>query len=227
MTKYRHEYKIHLNLSDYYAVRARLRAVLKHDSNVDENGEYHIRSLYFDNYRNKALREKEDGVDNREKFRLRCYNHDFSFIKLEKKSKLKGLTSKISAPITENEVDCLLKGETEWMVKNENALVVEFYSKMKAQLLRPKVMVDYLREPFVFAPGNVRVTIDRQIQTSVDNINMLDPTIAMAPVAENPIILEIKYDEFIPDLISSVVGIDNRGIGEFSKYGVSRLYSTN
>ena len=115
--KFRHELKYTIGYADYLALRARLRAVMQPDGHVDEEGKYLIRSIYFDNYRDKALREKKDGVSKREKFRIRYYNDDFSFISLEKKMKVNDLCLKLDAPLTENQCRRLLAGDTGWRPK--------------------------------------------------------------------------------------------------------------
>lgn len=85
--QFRHEHKHYINYLDYLVLRRQLKVVMQPDVNTDEAGEYHIRSLYFDNYRDVALQDKISGINHREKFRIRCYNKDFAFINLEKKIK--------------------------------------------------------------------------------------------------------------------------------------------
>ena len=162
--EFRHEWKHEINYSDLLILRQRLQAVAKPDSH-SINGKYEIRSLYFDNLYDTALREKIDGVNRREKFRIRYYNGDTSFIALEKKSKLNGLCQKSEARISAEEAQKIVDGDYEWMLKSDKPLVKEFYSKILSKGLKPKTIVDYTREPFVFSAGNVRVTIDYNIRT--------------------------------------------------------------
>ncbi len=157
--EFRHEWKIEIAPSDAIAIRQRLRAVAKPDRHA-VGGKYQIRSLYFDNAADKALREKLDGVNMREKFRIRYYNCDPSLIHLEKKSKLNGLCRKVSTELTAAEAQALVDGDSAWMMQSGRPLVQELYVKMHSQGLRPKTIVDYTREPFVYEPGNVRVTLD-------------------------------------------------------------------
>lgn len=222
--KLRHEYKIFLNYSDYLTIRSRLRAVLPHDKHVSTNGEYKIRSLYFDNYNDKALLEKLSGVNMREKFRIRCYNDNYDIINLEKKSKINGYTNKVSERITKDEVRKLITGDAKWMLSSTRPLVSELYIKMKTEQLRPKTIVDYYREPFIYTAGNVRITLDRDLRTSVKNIDMLDPNVPMIKANEIAVVLEVKYDKYIPSLISDIVKVQNRQISTFSKYVAGRVY---
>ena len=220
----RHEYKIYLNKSDYYAIKPRLKAVMKPDAYVLSDGSYKIRSLYFDNYEDKALKEKADGISRREKFRIRCYNFNYDFIRVEKKIKLAGLGTKLSARITKDEVARLIQGDYEFLKHSGNAVLTELYAKMKHQLLRPKTVVDYTREPFVYTAGNVRVTLDYGIRTGLGSINMLDPNLPAVPTEEGLVILEVKYDNFLPTVIRDIVNAGGREASAFSKYMSCRKF---
>lgn len=221
--KYRHEWKHEINYSDLLMLRTRLGAVMKLDANT-KDGVYRIRSLYFDNLQDKALREKIDGINIREKFRIRFYNDDVSFIKLEKKSKVKGLCAKESCPITKEEAQKIVDGDCEWMLTSNRPLCIELYSKMQSIGLRPKTIVDYTREPFVFSAGNVRVTIDYNIRTGMFRTDFLNTETLTLPAGDSPIILEVKWDEFLPDMIRNAVTIPGRRVGAFSKYEQCRIY---
>lgn len=223
-TKYRHEYKFFITYADYLALKARLEAVAKPDGNTLENGTYIIRSLYFDNVYDRALRQKIEGVNQREKFRIRCYNYDDGFVRLEKKSKLNGLTNKNSAPITKEEAQKIINGDINWMATSERALVVELYSKMKSQQLRPKVIVEYTREPYVYAAGNVRITFDSRLRTGLRNADMFDFDLPTIPAGDGTVLMEVKYDEFLPTVIRDILQVDNRRCQAFSKYCVCRMY---
>ncbi len=221
--KYRHEWKHEINYTDLLTLRMRLSAVMKRDEHAI-GGVYRIRSLYFDNLSDKALREKIDGVNIREKFRTRYYNGDASFIVLEKKSKINGLCAKESCRITEEEAQKIVNGELGWMPENERPLCLELYSKMCSQGLRPKTIVDYTRDPFVYGPGNVRVTIDYNIRTGAFRTDFLNPETLTLPAGESPIILEVKWDDYLPDIIKDAVSIPGRRVCAFSKYAQCRIY---
>lgn len=221
----RHELKHHINYLDYVAIRNRLQVVAKQDANVGEDGTYQIRSLYFDNYQDKALREKIDGVNKREKFRIRYYNNDFSYIKLEKKSKIYGLCNKLSAAVTKEECERIIQGDIEWMRECKQGLLLELYAKMKYQQLRPKTIVEYTREPFVYQTGNVRITFDSKVRTGISSKDFFDleaPTVAANE--ESITILEVKYDHFLPEIIENCIQMRDRRTTTFSKYVACRLY---
>ena len=220
---YRHEWKHEINYSDLLIIRQRLRAIAETDEHA-ENGKYLIRSLYFDNARDKALREKIDGVNMREKFRIRYYNGDPSFIHLEKKSKRSGLGIKFAADLSKEEVRKILDGEIDWMRDCDRGLIQELYCKMRYQGLAPKTIVDYVREPYVYRPGNVRVTFDYDIRTSLSWKDFLNPDCVTLPAGEAGIILEVKWDAFLPDIIRDAVWIPGRRESAFSKYAQCRIY---
>lgn len=223
-TDFRHEWKHVLNYADLLTLRHRLGAVMERDPHAID-GKYHIRSLYFDNPDDKALREKIDGVNIREKFRIRLYNRDTSLIKLEKKSKRNGLGTKYSASLTEEEAQKIVDGDLDWMMASDQALVQELYCKMRYQRLEPKTIVDYTREPFIFRPGNVRVTLDYDIRTGQERTDFLDPEVVTIPAGDAPILVEVKWDEFLPTIIRDAVTPPNRRVGSFSKYAQCRVYS--
>lgn len=221
---YRNEIKHVIDAGDRAAICANMRAIARLDEHVGPAGSYMIRSLYFDNTADKALREKIDGVNEREKFRIRYYNGDTSLIHLEKKVKRNGLGYKVSELLTAEEARWILNGDTNWMAASGCGLVIELYSKMKAQGLRPKIIVDYTRIPFVYAPGNVRVTIDENIRTGLRCTDFLNPSCVTIPAGNSAIILEVKWDEYLPSIIRQAVQLKNRRATAFSKYEICRIY---
>ena len=221
--QYRHEWKHELNYLDLLSIRARLRAVMEPDPHTID-GKYYIRSLYFDNPNDKALREKLDGVNLREKFRIRYYNGDTSLIHLEKKSKVNGLGTKFSARLSAEEAQAVVDGDIDWMLASEHPLVQELYCKMRYQGMGPKTIVDYTREPFIYAPGNVRVTFDYDIRTGMKSTDFLNPACVTIPAGDAPILLEVKWDAFLPSIIRDVVQMPGRHAAAFSKYAQCRIY---
>lgn len=220
---FRHEWKHEINYTDLLVLRQRLKAVMQPDPHA-VGGSYFIRSLYFDNLADKALREKIDGVNRREKFRIRYYNRDTSLIHLEKKSKWNGLGNKQGAVLTVQESQAIVDGDWEWMLDSGKPLVQELYSKMLSQGLRPKTIVDYTREPFIYVPGNVRVTLDYDIRTGLNCTDFLNPDCVTIPAGNSPIILEVKWDEYLPSIVRDIVQLDGRHTAAFSKYAVCRIY---
>lgn len=221
--KFRHEFKHEISEFDYLTLKNRLSHTIFPDKNGD-NGKYKIRSLYFDNIYDVALREKIDGVNEREKFRIRSYNGQNDFIRLEKKSKINGLCNKVSAKISKEDVAKIISGDIDFMEKSEVPLIKELYIKMKTKGLVPKTLVDYTREAFTYPAGNVRITLDYNIRTGLSSTDFLDPDCVTIPAGDKVIILEVKWDEFLPDFVRDSVQMTGRRHSAFSKYAVCRIY---
>lgn len=221
--QFRHEVKHEISELDMLILRQRLKAVMKPDCHA-VNGLYEIRSLYFDNLEDKALREKLDGVNIREKYRIRMYNQDPSVIFLERKFKHGGLGYKDSAALTPEQTCAIIKGDTRWMAASSNEVILGFYTRIQNEGLMAKVIVDYTREPFVFGPGNVRVTLDYNIRTGLGCTDFFNARCTTIPVSDSPCILEVKWDNYLPDVIRDMVQLDGRNCTAFSKYAACRIY---
>ena len=220
---YRHEWKHEISYADLLCIRQRLRAVTETDPHTID-GKYLIRSLYFDTPGDKALREKIDGVNLREKFRIRYYNGDPTFIHLEKKARRNGLGAKFGAILSADEAQKIVDGELDWMMDSGRPLVQELYCKMRTQGLRPRTIVDYTREPFIYRPGNVRVTFDYDIRTGLSCTDFLNPNCVTIPAGDAPILIEVKWDAFLPSVIRDAVQTGNLRVSAFSKYAQCRIY---
>ena len=221
--EFRHELKHEICYAELLEIRQRLHVIAKPDIYAVD-GRYMVRSLYFDNAADKALREKIDGVNMREKFRIRYYNHDPSWIVLEKKIKRGELGSKQSCPLTYEEAEALAMGEYQWMRDDSRELVYELYQKIYSQGLRAKTIVDYTREPFVYDAGNVRVTLDYDIRTGLHNTDFLNTDCITIPIRDMPMILEVKWDCFLPSVIRDAVMLKGQRTTSFSKYAACRMY---
>ncbi|MBO4775445.1 MAG: polyphosphate polymerase domain-containing protein [Lachnospiraceae bacterium] len=223
---YRHELKYAISYPDYLAMRDRLGKIMKKDPHTNEDGKYRIRSIYFDNCDDKALKEKINGVAKREKFRIRYYNDDFSFITLEKKMKIDNLCLKYDAPISEEECRKILNGDLAWMKDHESELVKELYAKMSYQRLKPRVLVSYEREPYIYTAGNVRVTFDSKIRTTIFHQEFLTKEVDDISATDTPedMFLEVKYDAFLPEIIQDIIQVRGMRQQAFSKYASCRRF---
>ena len=163
-------------------------------------------------------------MDRREKFRLRYYNGDTTFILLEKKCKVNGLCSKEQAELTQEEVRAIAGGDGRSLAGSAAPLARELAFKMDTQGLRPRTIVDYTREPFVCVPGNVRVTLDYNIRTGMTCTEFLDPDCVTIPAGDAPVILEVKWDSFLPSVIRDIVQVPGTHTSAFSKYAACRVY---
>lgn len=219
---YRHEIKHLISPGDAVAIQSGLRAVARLDPHAGEQGYYRVRSLYFDDPMDSALHEKLDGVNVRRKFRFRYYDGDLSYLVLECKMKRDGVGIKPQMQLSVEDVSRILHGDTAWMVTSGQPLLLMLYTEMKLRHLRPKTVVDYLRVPYLYDPGNVRVTIDWNIRTGAPG-TFLDPDGLTLPTGD-AMLLEVKWDEYLPGIIRDAVALKSRQPTAFSKYAASRAY---
>ncbi len=220
---YRHEIKFPITPADAVAIRTNLSAVAHMDEHARQEGYYRIRSLYFDDLNDTALWEKLDGVNKRRKFRIRYYNDDVSYLMLECKMKQDNACSKLQERMTVDEVRRVMEGDIQWMASSGRPLLIVLYVEMKMGGLRPRCVVEYKRVPFVYEAGNVRVTIDWNIRTGPP-AQFLHPNGLTLPVEDNPMVLEVKWDEYLPEVIRRATALKSRKPTAFSKYAACRIY---
>lgn len=223
----RHELKYTINNLDAMVLKNRLSKVLKKDVNC-KNNKYSITSLYFDDLNNGAYLQKINGEAIRHKYRIRFYNDDTSFLKLERKSKIHQMTKKISTLITEKEVLDLYDGNFKHQGKIEDDVFNDFYLKVSNGLIKPKVIVKYERLAFIHPVGDLRITFDLNVRTSNNQVNIFDKEINYTPaIGCSEVILEIKFNGILPDYIKSLVQTGNIMASSSSKYVNSRKYNYN
>ena len=220
----RHESKHQIAPQEDLVLASRLDRLFPHDGHAGPDGSYRVTSLYFDTPYDGALREKVDGVDRREKFRLRYYGESSDWLKLEKKYKINGLCGKRSVRLTRTDGERLLAGDWSFLLEREEPLLAELYSKLQGKGLRPRTAVCYDREAFLYPPGNVRITLDRDVRTGTDWRDFFHPgRLALRPL-DRLTVLEVKYDAFLPDLVRMAVQVPGRRSGACSKYALCRRF---
>lgn len=223
--KYRSELKHVVTRAHAAIIASRLSGLLRRDQNAGPDGRYLVRSLYFDTPENRAFHEKLEGLPIKEKFRIRLYNHDHSFIRLEKKVKHYGSGAKFKARVTEEEAQRILSDDIAFLKESEQPLLKVFYFKLKSERLIPRTVVDYYREAYFCPAGNVRVTIDSDMRASVSSTDLFDIHLPMVPIMDTGIcIIEVKFDEFLPEYIRDAVQLSSCTSTTFSKYAAGRAY---
>jgi len=202
----RHEYKYLISKADAELLKKRLPFIMQRDPHAGEAGRYTIRSLYFDDMDAAAYYEKVDGLDSRTKYRIRFYDYDSSIIKLEKKEKLGNLTRKTAQTITKNDARALEYALSQGCPDNPEGLTEELRLACNGRGLRPRVLVDYDRTPFLCHAGNTRITIDENLRTRPYIAHLFASPRAMTPVLEpNQVILEVKFDDFLPGYLADAL----------------------
>ncbi len=219
---YRVEDKYNCTATDLITLQSRIGAVLRPDENEGGDEGYSITSLYFDDFRDSCLRDTEDGVNRRNKYRIRIYNNALSVIKLEVKSKRDNRILKRSKSISIAEMKRLMNGECIEDDASEKDPATLFNMAIKTQGLRPRVIVSYERKAYVYEPGNVRITFDRNIRAGGRVEEFGQKNISYEFLREYDKVLEVKYDEFIPDFLLQLLELGNMQQTAYSKYQLCR-----
>lgn len=205
--KYRHELKYRIDTGTYHILRQRFRAAMKPDTHAS-GGQYRITSLYFDDIYGTGYNDKLNGVLNRKKYRIRTYNFDKNFIRLEEKRKDDNVGYKKSAVLTFEEYEKMIRGDYAFLAdeKFSETAGEDFFASASTVGLKPSVIVDYIREPYVCEAGNVRITFDMKISAGSRNGDIFDEKMVFSPVfPEGTVILEVKYDDFMPIYIEELL----------------------
>lgn len=204
-TAMRSEYKYLINTQHIPVLRARLGALLRTDSHSGPDG-YMIRSLYFDDMDFSSYHQKIAGIKEREKYRLRYYNLDDSFIVFERKAKDTDVSKKTSARVSVSEAEAIIRGDRKLYEANGNPLLKIYSVISESSLMRPAVIVDYDRIAYTYPIGNVRVTLDTNLRTAPYKYNLFDSKLMTMPVMESDeAILEVKFDGILPSFISDAL----------------------
>ena len=226
MSKYRHEFKYLCSENDILCIQFRIAPLMQIDSHIDETMMYTIRSLYFDTYNNGCYMDNINGVEPREKFRIRIYNADDSFIRLELKRKEHGMTQKLSCTLTREQCVRIIEGKLLSPYETDNALYRKFCILQRTHLLRPKIIVEYDRIPYIYKNGNVRATFDRNVRSSSQFEGFFEERIPTRSVMQGgQHIMEVKFDEYIPDFIHHAIQTSHLQRTAVSKYCLSRKYN--
>lgn len=229
--KYRHELKFVCSEQQLALVENRIKAICKQDSHCGEDGQYTIQSVYFDDYGNTCYYENENGTDPREKYRIRIYNGSMERIALECKQKQCGMNHKESVLLSSEVCESILKGT--WnacdvlgdVEQSGNNLLRKFALLYHTKNYRGKIIVQYNRTPYIYSIGNVRITFDRNISVTKDlqlfgkSVRRLRPVMPMGYH-----VLEVKYDEVLPDYIHNLLQIERLRQTAYSKYYICRKY---
>ena len=223
---YRHELKYYITLGEYELLQRKLSLTMERDAFAKKNGgEYFIRSLYFDDRDDSAFREKLSGIDERDKFRIRIYDMRDDVIKLECKHKSNGYIKKQSIGLSRKEYEKLMSGDRLFLLNRPEPFARRMYLGFAQRALKPAVIVDYTREAFVFPMEDVRVTFDKNIRTGLRSVDMFNAGIPTYPVIDDyGMVLEIKFNRFLPTYIRSLLQLEASQRSAISKYVLCRRF---
>lgn len=224
---YRHEYKYLCDSAQNAVLKMRAQGILQADRHAGESGKYTIRSLYLDSLEDSCYYENLGGVCVRDKYRIRIYDSDSRYIMLERKSKNAQMTRKVACRITEQVCRELMAGRAVQVTPEMPEVLKQLLTELRCRNMRPTVIVEYIRYPFVEKNGNVRITFDENISSSNELAGFLKEGILTRPILEKgKSILEVKWDAFLPDYIRAHMQMETLQRQSFSKYALCRKYNT-
>lgn len=216
--KFRHELKFLISDQEKKLIENRLALFMERDAHV-KDGCYTIRSLYFDDMWQNAYEDKLAGIESRKKYRIRIYNNSDKVIRLERKRKEGQYIQKTSVSLTKEDAKCLIAGDFSFLAKRDEELCQDFYRECVINRMYPAVVVDYERIPFVYPYGNVRITFDMRVRAGLFHNDLFDAVLPMAEVMEpGKIIMEVKYTEYLPEMIRDVLPVADSAYTAYSKY---------
>lgn len=222
----RHELKYYISIADAPILQSRLERTLSLDGHGDHLNRYQIRSLYFDDANNSAYFDKLNGVMHRDKYRLRMYAFDENAIYLERKRKTGDLISKDSQRVTRRLAEQLMSGDPRGLEKLAHPLFHDMFVQMRLSLMRPAVIVDYDRQAYTHPAERVRVTLDREVRSGASRLDMFDSRLLTVPAIEpGRMILEVKYNRYLPDFITGILSAIPAERSAVSKYALCRRYT--
>lgn len=219
----RHELKFFINTGEYYLLKSKLKEFLMYDPNIKQEAGYSIRSLYFDDMYNSAMEDKISGVSRRHKYRIRIYDGSDRLIKLERKDKYDEYISKTVETLTREEYEKILRNDYDFALQSRKQLLMELFCSRRTRLLKPVVVVDYVREAYVMNAGNVRITFDKNLSGNLHNLDIFNPNVVMKRVLpQNVMIMELKYDDYLPAIVRNLIQISSFHKSAISKYVLCR-----
>jgi hypothetical protein len=215
---YRNELKFLINVHQKKVMANKLSKICQRDLFSDADGGYLVSSLYFDDYNQSAIFDKLSGIRDRKKFRVRVYNHQSSVIKLERKIKRGYVTEKSHIKISKGEYDTLVGGDASFLRHKDDVVAKDFYLYYRTKNLRPRVVVEYRREAFIYQYGDVRITFDYLLKAGAFQKDLFSNGYMISAIPHDQIILEVKYSGYFPDVIRNIIQIDNLQWQSSSKY---------
>lgn len=224
----RHELKFYISSADYEYAKKILDELMNKDEHQKNNDGYFIRSLYFDDIMESSLEEKLDGVEKRDKYRIRVYGTNLDWAKLERKRKLNNYVKKDSVTISKKEVYKMINGDYDFLLQKESKIANDFFFDLKRKYFRPVVLIDYFRDVYKMDYNEIRITFDKNIRSSTENFDVFDSEIITNPIQRSDtIIMEVKFNNALPSWFKDFLSFDSAICMAISKYVQSRMHIKN
>lgn len=220
----RHELKFYISRSDYEYVRHLLSHLMQKDDHQGDDRGYFIRSLYFDDVANSSVEEKLDGIERRDKYRLRIYDTNQNWAKLERKSKENHFVNKTSVILTKEEATQIMEGDYDCLSKKDGAESKSIYFDLKRKYFKPVVIIDYIRDVYKLDYNEIRVTFDKHIRASTDDLRLFEENVKTYPLQRaDAIVMEVKFNNFLPSWFKDFLKFESSTGLAISKYCYGRM----
>ncbi|MDX2471633.1 MAG: polyphosphate polymerase domain-containing protein [SAR324 cluster bacterium] len=222
----RHELKYYINNLGYHELVGRLSHVLPPDPHSTPYEGYYIRSLYFDSHDDECLFEKQAGIKFRVKYRMRIYDTNSEVVKFEIKNRWNNQIFKETATISKASAYKIIDGDYGELLTYENPVLNKIFIAFSRGHYRPKLIIDYDRDAFMFDFFNLRITVDKNLRANNSDFDLFSSSMHTIPVVlEGKQILEIKYENCLPQHIQQCLQLDAFERQAISKYTLGRRYN--
>ena len=220
----RHELKFYISRSDYEYVRHILSHLMDRDEFQKDDRGYFIRSLYFDDASDSSVEEKLDGIERRDKYRLRIYDPQQNWAKLERKRKVNHYVSKSSVTVSKEEAATMMEGNYDFLLNKKGDAAKSIYFDLSRKYFRPVVIIDYIRDAYKMSYNEIRITFDKHIRTTTADLDLFNENLITHPLQRNDtIIMEIKFNTCLPSWFKDFLKFESNVNTAISKYCYGRM----
>jgi hypothetical protein len=220
----RHELKFYISRSDYETASSILKTLMHKDEHQDENRGYFIRSLYFDDIADSSVEEKLDGIELRDKYRLRIYDTNLNWAKLERKRKVNQFVHKSSVTVSREEAEEIISGNYDCLLSKNSKDAVSIYFDLKRKYFRPVVIVDYIRDVFKMDYNEIRITFDKHLRANTEDFRLFSDKVITHPLQRDDVIeMEVKFNTCLPSWFKDFLCFESSVNLAISKYCHGRM----
>lgn len=221
----RHEVKFYVSYADYEHARTVLSHFMPKDSHQTHARGYFIRSLYFDDVYDSSVEDKLDGIEHRDKYRIRLYDPAQDWAKLERKRKHNQFVNKSSVTLTRDEVLRLIDNDVDCLLEKDTNNARSIYFDFKRKYLRPAVIVDYDREVYLLDYNEIRITFDKNLRVNTSDFDLFNPNLETQRLQRaDTIIMEVKFNVCLPPWFADLFRLDGTTAMAISKYCLGRMH---
>lgn len=220
----RHELKFYISRSDYEYACSVLNTLMKKDEHQSSERGYFIRSLYFDDVLDSSVEDKLDGIEFRDKYRLRIYDTEQDWAKLERKRKWNNFVKKSSVTVTKAEAEEIITGNYDCLLNKNSTDAVSIYFDLKRKCFRPVVIVDYIRDVYKLDYNEVRITFDKHLRANTEDFRLFSGEVATHPLQRDDLIeMEVKFNTCLPSWFKDFLNFESSVNLAISKYCHGRM----